>query len=472
MDLERLFREGSKLKSEQAAFQVQSKLLENFLELARCSSEEEMLKAELQKTLEITTALTGAEKSSIFLLDSNGVVTDSILARGDVSSKQRSQLIGTVLNKGLAGWVCRHRKIGLITDTEQDDRWVTFPDQPYRVRSSLAIPIIRGKDLVGILTLLHSQSDHFSPESANLMERVADQIALCIENAKLYVKLDESYHSLEKAKQKIEAYSNALDEELEKGRQIQRDFLPSEIPRLPGWEISACFYPAKQVAGDFYDAFVLPGGYLGLSIGDVCDKGLGAALFMALFRSLIRVFAKQCSLHKTSLPGIRKDVLDVTAVEQVNALRAVSFTNGYISQEHTEMCMFATMFFGVLDPETGLLAYVNAGHEPPLTVNAKGIKQHLYPTGPAVGILPDASFDIHLYQFEPDDILFCFTDGVTEARSPDGELFARERLFKLIEQLKFSPVSMMDRIKVDLFEHIDHAPQSDDIAMLAVHKSS
>ena len=188
MDLERLFREGSKLKSEQAAFQVQSKLLENFLEMARCSSEEEMLKAELQKTLEITTDLTGAEKSSIFLLDSNGVVTDSILARGDVSSKQRSQLIGTVLNKGLAGWVCRHCKIGLITDTEQDDRWVTFPDQPYRVRSSLAIPIIRGKDLVGILTLLHSQPDHFSPESANLMKRVADQIALCIENAKLYVK--------------------------------------------------------------------------------------------------------------------------------------------------------------------------------------------------------------------------------------------------------------------------------------------
>ena len=471
MDLERLLREGSKLKSEQAAFQVQSKLLENFLEMARCASEEEMLKAELQKTLEITTDLTGAEKSSIFLLDSNGVVTDSILARGDVSSKQRSELIGTVLNKGLAGWVCRHCKIGLITDTEQDDRWLTLPDQPYRVRSSLAVPIIRGKDLVGILTLLHSQPDHFSHESANLMKGVADQIGLCIENAKLYVKLDESYHSLEKAKREIEAYSNALDEELEKGRQIQRDFLPSEIPRLPGWEISACFHPARQVAGDFYDAFVLPGGYLGLSIGDVCDKGLGSALFMALFRSLIRVFAKQCSLHETSLPGICKDVLDITAVEQVNALRAVSFTNAYIAQEHNEMCMFATMFFGVLDPETGVLAYVNAGHDPPLAVNAKGIKQHLYPTGPAVGILPEASFDIQLYQFEPDDILLCFTDGVTDARSPDGEFFAKERLFKLIEQLKFSPVSMMDRIKLDLFEHIDDAPQSDDITMLAVHKS-
>jgi sigma-B regulation protein RsbU (phosphoserine phosphatase) len=472
MDLERLLREGTKLQSEQAAFQVQSKLLENFLEMARCSSEEEMLKSELQKTLEITTSLTGAEKSSIFLLDSNGVVTDSILARGDVSSEQRSQLTGTVLNKGLAGWVCRHCKIGLITDTETDDRWLTLPDQPYKVRSSLAVPIIRGKDLVGILTLLHSQPNHFNRDTANLMIGVADQIALCIENAKLYVKLDESYHSLEKAKQEIEAYSNALDKELEKSRQIQREFLPTEIPRIPGWEISACFHPARQVAGDFYDAFVLPGDYLGLSIGDVCDKGLGAALFMALFRSLIRVFAKQCSLHKTSLPGIRENVLDVTAVEQANALRAVSFTNSYVSQEHTEMCMFATMFFGVLDPKTGLLAYINAGHEPPLAVNAKGIKQYLHPTGPAVGVLPDAPFDIHLYQFEPDDILLCFTDGVTEASSPNGKLFARERLLELIEELKFSPVSIMDRIKLDLFKHIDDAPQSDDITMLAVHKSS
>jgi serine phosphatase RsbU (regulator of sigma subunit) len=303
------------------------------------------------------------------------------------------------------------------------------------------------------------------------MESVADQIALALENAKLYARLDASYKALEKAKNKIQTYSDALDEELEKGRQIQQEFLPVEMPQLPGWEISACFQPARRVAGDFYDAFILPGGYLGIAIGDVCDKGVGAALFMALFRSLLRVFSKQCSLHDEPLPGIRNEVLAGTAVEQANALGAVGYTNGYIAHEHSEMCMFATMFFGVLDPETGVLVYVNAGHEPPLVVNQDGIKRRLNPTGPAVGISPDSLFKNGIYHFESGDILYCYTDGAIDAVSQNGELFGKDRLIRLVGQIAFSASLMMGRIKSDLLEHIENAPQADDITMLAVHKS-
>ena len=302
-DTQLLKQEITRLKSEKSALQVQSRLLENFVTLARSSAKEHVLTKILQKTLEVSTELTAAEKGSLFLLDPNGAVTDSILTRTDATPEQSDRIIGTVFNKGLAGWVRLHLKVGLIVDTKNDDRWLDLPGQPYEVGSALAVPILRGENLMGILTLLHARAGHFTQETADLMVLTASQIGNALENARLYSKLEDSYRSLEQAKFKIEAYSKALDAEMEKGKKIQRDFLPSQIPRIPGWEISSCFHPARQVSGDFYDAFILPENLVGLVIADVCDKGVGSALFMALFRSLIRVFSGQISLQGLSVPG-------------------------------------------------------------------------------------------------------------------------------------------------------------------------
>ena len=289
--IDKLKEELNRLKREKSAFQSQSKLLENFVALARSSEKEKMLPAMLQTTLDLSAELADAEKGSLFLLAKSGVVIDSILTRADTTPEMRSKLIGTVLDKGLAGWVRRNRQIGLITDTKNDDRWLDLPNQPYTVGSALAVPILRGEDLLGILTLLHANPGHFDRESAELMQMTAVHIGSALENASLYSKLDESYRSLEQANAEIEAYSKALDKEMEKGKKIQRDFLPRTIPYLPGWEIAFYFHPARQVSGDFYDAFTLPEDRLGLVIADVCDKGIGSALYMALFRSLIRVFS-------------------------------------------------------------------------------------------------------------------------------------------------------------------------------------
>ncbi|GAH74134.1 unnamed protein product, partial [marine sediment metagenome] len=143
MESESLRRELAKLKSEKIALEAQRKLLENFVEIARSPAEAETLKATLEKTLEVSTELTNAEKGSLFLVDSNGVVTDCILVRGDTTPEERSRLVGSVLDKGLAGWVNRHRQVGLIVDTAQDNRWLTLPNEPYTVRSALAVPILR-----------------------------------------------------------------------------------------------------------------------------------------------------------------------------------------------------------------------------------------------------------------------------------------------------------------------------------------
>jgi sigma-B regulation protein RsbU (phosphoserine phosphatase) len=471
MELESLRRELSKLKSEKAAFQTQSKLLENFVAMARSPTEGQMLKATLQKTLEVCTELTSAEKGSLFLVDSDGVVTDCILSRSHTTPEESSRLIGSVLEKGFAGWVSRNRQVGLITDTQDDDRWLTLPNEPYTVRSALAVPILRGEELLGVLTLMHSQPGLFSSETAELMEATSDQIALTLENARLYSKLDESYRSLGKAKQEVEAYSKALDHELEKGRQIQRDFLPSQIPQPPNWEIATCFFPALQVSGDFYDAFWLPDDCVGLVIADVCDKGVGSALYMALLRSLIRVFSGESSLEALPNSAVNEEMQATTDVDQIDALKAVALTNDYIAQEHGEEGMFATLFFGVLNPKTGLLVYVNGGHEPPFVVGTAGFKQRLEPTGPAVGVLPHITFKIKQVQLEPGDTLLGYTDGVSEARSPGDELFTKKRLESLLDQPACSASDLLERIKTSLFVHIDNAQQFDDITMIAVYRA-
>ena len=462
--------ELNRLKREKSAFKAQSRLLEKFVSLARSSGKDKTLIKILQKTLEVFTELTAAEKGSLFLLDRNGVVIESILTRSDATPEQRSQLIGRVLDKGLAGWVRRHREVGLILDTKEDDRWLHLKDQPYTARSALAVPILRDEKLLGLLTLLHAQPAHFSEETAELMKMTAGHIGIALENARLYAKLEKSFRSLERAKAKVDDYSKALNAEMEKGKKIQRDFLPADIPQIPGWEIDTCFHPARQVSGDFYDVFMLPGNYVGLVIADVCDKGVGSALYMALFRSLIRVFSGQISLGGWSVAQSVKKNETSSESDLTRMLQAVSLTNDYIAEEHGREVMFATLFFGVLNPATGDLSFINGGHEPPFIIGQSKIKETLKAQGPVVGIITGAEFEIKHAQLEPGDILIGYTDGVTEALSPQEKLFTKERFLAVIEHPVSSAGELIERIKTQLFRHIDDAPQFDDITMIAVHR--
>ena len=445
-----------RLRRKKAALLTQSRLIQDFVSLAKSAAKEHVLAAILQKTLELTAELTKAETGSLFLLDPDGVVRDCILTRGPRQAKECLDLTGTVLESGLAGWVMRHRRIGLITDTEKDERWLNLPDQPYSVRSAMAVPIIRDNELLGILTLLHSQPGIFHQGTADVMEVTAGQLGLALESAKLYSKLDE--------------YSRALDAELEKGKQIQKEFLPRELPRLPGWDIAACFHPARQVAGDFYDAFVLPNGCLAVVIGDVCDKGIGSALFMALIRSLIRVFTGKISLSGVSISAGDRPATAEVDVEVETALGAVTSTNEYMAKEHGDQGMFATLCLGIINPQTGLLAYVNAGHLPQAIIGKSGIRTFLSATGSSVGIDSGSRYRSAVARLEPGEVLLGYTDGVTEAMSPDEVLYTKERFFSLLEKPASSAPELIERVKADLFSHIRHAPQSDDITMIAVHR--
>ena len=459
-----------------AAFQAQSVLFEKFISMARSPDEPEVIKAMLRETIEISIELTEAELGSLILLDSDGLVTDSILSRGEISPELGSMLVKSVLKEGLAGWVMHHRRIGLVNDTEKDDRWLILPDQPYSARSALALPIISDDMLLGVLTLMHSMPDHFTKKIVALIQIMTNQVALVLENVYFFNNLNDSLQSLGQANKKIEAYSQALDRELEKCRQIQIDFLPKQLPQIPDWHIEEFFFPASRVSGDFYDAFMLPGAYTGLVIGDVCDKGVGSALFMALFRSLLRIFAGQAQLSRSLIDtklqtvGGMPDAASIRKYNQVDALRAVALTNDYIAQEHGEMCMFATLFFGVLDPKNGKLIYINGGHEAVFVIGQNGVKESLLPTGPGVGMFHGAQFEYKEIQLQPGEILFAYTDGVIDARSPDEERFSRKRLNSLLSQPAATAFELMERIGTNLFSHIGRAPQEDDITMLTLQR--
>jgi serine phosphatase RsbU (regulator of sigma subunit) len=250
-----------------------------------------------------------------------------------------------------------------------------------------------------------------------------------------------------------------LEFELEKGRQIQRDFLPRHLPQLPDWNIAAFFDPARQVSGDFYDVFPLADGHIGLVIADVCDKGVGSAFYMALFRSLIRIYAEQPPGRAIGAP-----------VDPADYLMAMKRTNDYIARNHSQDAMFATAFFGVLNPTSGGLWYINAGHEPLYIVREGEIRDKLSPTGPALGVSEEIVYRTKHFTLMPGEMLMGYTDGVIDARSPEDEMFSRQRLRDLLTQPVTTAADLLERVRGALFGFIGKAPRYDDVTMIAVQR--
>ena len=459
------------IDSDNIALGIQTRLLQNFISLVRSSNEEGTLKATLQKTVDLATEITKAEAGSLFLIDNAGVVTDCIMIRETTSREDSERLIGCVLDEGLAGWVVQHREVGLIHDTRQDKRWLDLPDQPYSVRSAIVTPILKGNRLFGILSLVHSDPDRFTEDTASLMKATADHIAIVLENAKLYDTLNDAFHQLEKAKETIEAYSNALAAELEKGRHMQRTFLPAEMPDIPGWKIQACFYPAKQVSGDFYDLFQADDHQLGIIIADVCDKGVSAALFMGIFRSLIHAYLEGAHTGDDRFQRSEKPQDDLVALSD-KAKGALAFLNRYIARHHGREGIFATLFFGILHIRDGRLDYINAGHEPLMIIGRDGGVRELMPTGPAIGIMSEARFDLQSVRLEHGETLIGFTDGITDAFTGDGARFGRSGVQNAIKRAYRHGTNYLQTIVDDVFAHLGGSDVTDDIAMISIRRRS
>ena len=185
-ELDVLRQEVDRLKIQEIAYEAQTELLRTLISMGEVPSPTLALRSLAQQALRICNRLTEAEEGSLFFLDDDGCVTECVLARGATIKDRKDDLIGQVLEKGLAGWVNDKHQVGLITDTMRDERWLQLPNEPYTVRSALCIPILRGKRLLGLITLMHPQPGHFRYEAARLMQTTTTQIGLVVELLRRY----------------------------------------------------------------------------------------------------------------------------------------------------------------------------------------------------------------------------------------------------------------------------------------------
>ena len=259
--------------------------------------------------------------------------------------------------------------------------------------------------------------------------------------------------------------------EMTVARTIQRDFLPESLPDVGGMELQAALRPARDVSGDFYDCFLLSSGEVILVVGDVCDKGVGAALFMALFRSLIRASADPVGGGAIQMIGGRHTMV-MQALQSASPAdlltRVAGFTNDYIARLHGRTNMFATVFLASVEPYSGELVYVNAGHEPALIIAPDGSIEELRPTGPALGMLPDSRFTAVTRTLGKGHSFLAFTDGLVEAHSPTGEVYGAKRLREVLVAHRGSSAPELVKAVLDAVQTFGgQSDAHDDLTMLA-----
>ena len=342
--------------------------------------------------------------------------------------------------------VIRDKKTIVIQDAQSDPRTSSIADlsRTRGTRSIMIVPLLTRGEAIGTIGMPAKDPQHiFTEDEIELAETIASQIAAAVDNAQL--------HS------KTEMALDVAERDLEIGRQIQSGFFPEHLPEIDGWEIATHFHAARQVAGDFYDVFKFRNSnYAAFIIADVCDKGVGAALFMVLFRSLLRAFSER----QIDKDNIQDQLLDI-----------ISNTNNFIAEYHGKSNMFATMFFGVLDPDNGNLYYINGGHEPPVILDKEGkIIQRLMPTGPAVGLFPDMGFKVAQIHLDEGDFLLGYTDGTTDAKNASGIQFSEERMLKNVSYPWTSIFSMLFELNNEIQNHIGEQNQFDDITLISFRR--
>ncbi|HJS20061.1 MAG TPA: GAF domain-containing protein, partial [Anaerolineales bacterium] len=297
-----------------------------------------------------------------------------------------------------------------------------------------AIPIAVRNDLYGVILIEEASGGlRFRSRRLEIITGIAQQAALAIQNDLL---------------QKEMVVRERLETEVQLARQIQQTFLPEQLPQFSGWELAARWRTARQVGGDFYDVFELPNNRLGLFIADVADKGVPAALFMALTRTLVRA-----AVNESESPA--------------EALRRV---NEHLLPD-TKQGMFVTAVYAVLDMDNYELTYVNAGHNPPLWMKCDGQVLRLTRTGVALGASEEARYEQRVVQFEVEDNLLLYTDGLTESFNIDGEFFGEDRLIEAITANRCSSASdLLDVVEESLLNFVQDVPPADDLTLLVVRR--
>jgi len=326
---------------------------------------------------------------------------------------------------------------GILTSDAQTDSRFNMRESIMLLglRSILCVPLKAKDKVTGVIYADNRfEAGIFIQADLDLLSIIASIGAIAIENARLY---------------QVAVERGRMQRELQMAREMQTSFLPQDAPHLPGWEFSARWQPAREVAGDFFDFIPVGQNALGLVIADVTDKGAPAALFMILSNSIVRA-----SVHPNMPP--------VESISNANRLICSKSPNA----------MFVSLVYFLLEPASGAATYVNAGHNPPLFYSArKNALQRLSRTGMVMGIEPETPYEQKTMALEPGDFVLFYTDGLTDAIDAAGQPFGLARLERILLAYRQARAEeIVSQIEEALFSHSVDTTPFDDITLVLVKR--
>ena len=374
-----------------------------------------------------------ADRCLIMMRDEGGTELKVAVARlrdrqGDIGEIRVSRTImEEVVGKG---------KSVLTSDAQHDPRFMSSTMTIQGIRSVLAVPLGVGENVFGIVYADSPIAEgRFTEDHLKVLTTLASVAAIRVENARL---LEEQMER------------ERMEHELQLASEIQQRFLPTAPPQVPGYELQGISFPCYEIGGDYYDFIERDDHRLVIALGDVSGKGTAAALLMS-------------SLHAA---------IHAQASSNSSLVESISEVNRYLA-ENTPTNRFVTLFYAELDPQTGALAFLNAGHNPPIIAHMAGTVEHLGSGGFPLGIMADTTYREGHTQLQPGDVLVAYSDGVTEAVNPQGEEFGPQRLYETIARnLDASASGIRDRIEASLSKWAQGTPASDDITLVIVKRQA
>lgn len=349
--------------------------------------------------------------------------------------RDRAGDVGEIrISRSVIDEVVVHGKSVLTSDAQADPRFMGGTVVLQGVRSVLAVPLGVGENVFGIIYADSPIAEgRFTEDHLKVLTTLSSVAAIRVENARL-------------AEEQIER--ERLERELQVASEIQQRFQPASAPQLAGYELQGISFPCYEIGGDYYDFINRANGNLVVALGDVSGKGTAAALLMSSLHAAVHAqFENHDSLAET-IAAINRYL-----VESIPANR------------------FVTLFYAELNPTTGELRFLNAGHNPPLIVHASGTMEQLAAGGLPLGIMAEADFREGRTTLNAGDVLVIYSDGVSEATGPTGEEFGPTRLYEAVARnLDASAAGIRDRIESALTKFAQGTPAGDDITMVIVKR--
>ncbi len=382
----------------------------------------------LKLILDSTRELVGFDAGGIFLIDTAKNEFGSVYHHG-YDSKRESDL-HLKLDSGLIGWVARNGETAIVTDVTTDDRYVAVRENTC---SEIVAPVAVDDQLVGVFNLESNEVGAYDLHTADVLRAFGAQAAMVIERTRLHKKI---------------VGAQALEKQLEIAHLIQTEFLPDEDPQIDGYDVSGINIPSGEVGGDYFGFIDTGNGQMGLAIADVSGKGVPAALIMASFRASL-------------IAEIRNQFTISSICEKVNKLLHDSVEPGD----------YVTGVYGSLNSLDHVITYSNAGHNPPITLRSDDSVTLLDKGGPPFGIIRSAEFEERSVSLGSGDIVFFYTDGVTEAENSAGAYLGEERLLELLKRIRHESARRICEIVRDEVNQFTHGETLlDDITMLVVKR--